>query len=252
MPLLEELDKQGQFLFRWRSYVPGFILLLSFLFIPQVRYINNSYEQHLLYMGGCFFISILGLAVRCITIGFTPANTSGRNTKKQVADTVNQSGIYSTVRHPLYLGNFLMFTGVSLIVQNISFFIIFFFIYWFYYERIMFTEEQFLRNKFGNKYISWASKTPAIIPNVKTFQAPELNFSFKNIIKREYPSLFGLIIMFVLYDILIMYYNKGLDVDKGFDMFTLVQKYLFVSAIVFYSLTRLFVKSTKLLEVEGR
>ena len=33
-------------------------------------------------------------------------NTSGRNTHDQVADSLNTSGIYSIVRHPLYVGNF--------------------------------------------------------------------------------------------------------------------------------------------------
>lgn len=48
------------------------------------------------------------------TIGQVPKGTSGRNTSQQVADTLSTDGVYSVVRHPLYLGNFLMCMGVSM------------------------------------------------------------------------------------------------------------------------------------------
>ena len=54
-------------------------------------------------------VSLLGEAIRIITVGHAPRNTSGRNTTEgQVADVINTSGIYSIIRHPLYVGNFLL------------------------------------------------------------------------------------------------------------------------------------------------
>ena len=87
--------------------------------------------------------------VRSYTIGTTPRGTSGRNTEEQVAEQLNSSGIYSTVRHPLYLGNYLMWIGIVLFTKSISFTIIVSLMYWLYYERIMFAEERFLERKFG-------------------------------------------------------------------------------------------------------
>lgn len=60
----------------------------------------------------CIAVSLFGLLIRAVTIGFTPKGTSGRNTKEgQVAEVLNTKGIYSVVRHPLYLGNYFMWLG---------------------------------------------------------------------------------------------------------------------------------------------
>lgn len=253
MALIEELDKQGTFLFRWRTYVPSIIIIISAFFVSEYRYSGGTYESHLLYGGLCFLFSLLGLFIRCFTIGYAPEKTSGRNTKGQVAETVNQTGIYSLVRHPLYIGNFFMFLGIVLFCKSLSFTLIFFLFYWFYYERIMFTEEQFLRNKFGMKYTKWAGLTPAVIPNFSGYKKPEIGFSFKNILKREYPSLFGIIMMFALYDLIFVYFNEPELAKQG--LMAIVKPihiYVFSGAISFYIVVRVIVKATKLLHVEGR
>ena len=101
-------------------------------------------------------VSLLGQLIRIFTVGFAPKNTSGRNTVNgQIADELNTTGIYSLIRHPLYLGNFFMWLGPVLFLRSVGFLIVFFLLYWLYYERIMFAEEQFLRRKFGEVYDKW-------------------------------------------------------------------------------------------------
>ena len=56
-----------------------------------------------------------------IAIGTSNKHTSGRSTKEQVADALNTKGIYSTVRHPLYLGNYFMWIGIVMFTYNIWF-----------------------------------------------------------------------------------------------------------------------------------
>ncbi|MEM7182087.1 MAG: lipid A Kdo2 1-phosphate O-methyltransferase [Spirochaetota bacterium] len=253
MALIEDLDRQGTFLFRWRSYVPSVILLLSFVYIRDYRYVGGSYETHLLFMTGCFCVSLLGVLVRALTIGFTPERTSGRNTKKQVADEVNLTGMYSIWRHPLYIGNFLIFLGIVLTAFSLSFVLIFILFYWFYYERIIFTEEQFMRNKFGRGYLDWADKTPVFLPALAKYQAPRLGFSFRNILKREYPTLAGAIAAFTIYDLAIIYYNQPELWASGWkNLFNTYHAVFFGFGFVFYVFVRTIVKTTRLLHVEGR
>lgn len=253
MALIEEFEKQGSFLFRWRSYIPGLIVFLSLFYLNQHTYPYGEYKYHLIYGGFCFLISLFGLFIRCFTIGFVPAMTSGRNTKKQVAEVVNQTGIYSLIRHPLYLGNFFMFLGIVLFLRNLSYTLIFILFYWLYYERIMFTEEQFLRQKFGSKYLQWANRTPALIPNFSEYHSPDMEFSFRNVLKREYPSLFGILIMFWLYDvILILVKSKDLEFSNIPNLLLPHHYYILFASVSFYIVVRGIVKLTNWLTVEGR
>ncbi|MCW7493481.1 lipid A Kdo2 1-phosphate O-methyltransferase [Leptospira sp. 2 VSF19] len=253
MALIEELNQQGNFLFRWRSYIPGVILFLSLLYLPYVPYFQGSYESNLYWLSGAFLVSIAGLFVRCFTIGYTPKNTSGRNTKQQVADVVNQSGIYSLVRHPLYVGNFLMYLGPVFILRDFAFALVYIMFFYLYYERIIFAEEYFLRGKFAEGYLKWADKTPAFIPRLSGYIKPNLDFSFRNIWKREYPSLFGIIVVFTVFDLIQVYFQepalRAVDITGIWKPF---HTWFFGFGFVFYVVTRIIVKTTKLLEVEGR
>jgi protein-S-isoprenylcysteine O-methyltransferase Ste14 len=103
-------------------------------------------------------------------IGHTPKNTSGRNTKGQIAEELSTTGVYSICRHPLYAGNFLMWLGIAMMTESVAFIVMFCLAFWLYYERIMIAEEQFLRKFFSMAYLIWAEKTPAFIPNLKDWK----------------------------------------------------------------------------------
>ena len=140
MALRFEFETSGNWLFKWRSYAPLFIipLLLYALLTPLESNILN-----LLLMLG-LITSYIGECIRIYTIAFVPSGTSGRNTRGQRATSLNTQGIYSIVRHPLYFGNFFIFLGPFLYTGNIFVIIIFVLLFWLYYERIMFAEEAFL------------------------------------------------------------------------------------------------------------
>lgn len=193
MPLVEEFEKTGNVLFRWRSYLP---LILIVLLVASLPYLGEPFATPSLNLAWeilCIVVSLLGLFVRVLVIGYASRSTSGRNTKKQVAETLSTAGMYSLVRHPLYLGNFLLGLGVSLILIRAWWIpAIYALAFALYYERIMMAEERFLRSKFGEDYISWASATPAIIPWLRGWVKPDAAFSTRQAVRREYQSAFGL------------------------------------------------------------
>ncbi|MDO9576873.1 MAG: isoprenylcysteine carboxylmethyltransferase family protein [Candidatus Cloacimonadales bacterium] len=246
MALKEEIRDQGNWLFQHRSYLP--ILLLPLVIIglltERITFLNSYYIN--IYNWVCIIISILGFAVRIITIGQVPKSTSGRNTKKQIAKTLNETGIYSVVRHPLYLGNFLMWLGIILFVRSIWVAIVFVLLYWIYYERIMYAEEAFPTEKFGQDYTEWASKTPPFWPSWKKWQKSKLDFSIKNVLKREYSGFFGLVVSFVFIANLDLIYSAG--------KFTYNRISLIILAISFviYLILRSMKKFTRVLHEKGR
>ena len=194
MSLNREFESTGNWLFKHRSFLP--LIIIPFLFYLLSGSIYDSQEYSLLYAG--IIVFFLGEGIRIFIVAYTPAGTSGRNTKQQLADTLNTTGIYSLLSHPLYLGNFLMFLGPFIFTGNIYGISIFILLFWLYYERIMYAEESFLIRKFENEYIEWASDTPAFIPKISVYLSPNSKFSFQKVIEREYSGLCAVIVIFTL------------------------------------------------------
>ena len=202
MALQEELELQGNYLFKYRGTLPLIILFSGILTFIYSKINLNGFEKYVSYKDYellCLLVSFIGFAIRVYTVGYTPKNTSGRNTESQLADELNKSGSYSIVRHPLYAGNFFMWLGVGLLTQNIWYIISFVFIYWVYYERIMFAEEQFLRKKFGESYLEWAAVTPAFIFSFKNYTPPKISFSWKKVVKQEKNGFTAIFVVFFLF-----------------------------------------------------
>jgi protein-S-isoprenylcysteine O-methyltransferase Ste14 len=201
MALQEEFEQQGIWLFKYRGVLPiiilviGYILYLRSVMNPDLYFLEGTTFELL-----CLSVSLIGLGIRIYTVGHTPKNTSGRNTEEQVADVLNTTGIYSIVRHPLYLGNFFMWVGPALLTANLWFIVSFCFFYWIYYERIMFAEEQFLREKFGSIYLEWAMGVPAFFPGFKCFKANQLHFSYKKVLKNEKNGLAATFLIFCFFE----------------------------------------------------
>lgn len=246
MPLKEEFEVQGNWLFIWRSYLPLFLIALLIPGMMNFEYPCKSEGMHLIWVVFSLLVSLFGLIVRVLTIGHTPKNTSGRNTGEQKASTVNNTGIYSTVRHPLYVGNYFMWLGIILYVHSGWTALCFTLIYWIYYERIMYAEEEFLRKKFGEQYEAWAEKTPAFIPSFKNWQRPSLPFSLKNVLKREYSGFFAVIFSFTLLELIKNYLLDGrVWLSTGWLIF-------FGIGFFIYLTLRTLKRNTSLLHVDGR
>jgi hypothetical protein len=192
------------------------------------------------------FIAFTGLAFRAFTVGYVPKGTSGRNTRGQVAEVLNTAGIYSVVRNPLYLGNFLIWFAAGLLTRDWWVSMLIITIFYFYHERIVFAEEEFLRRKFGQEYLQWATVTPAFIPNLKLWSPPTMDFSLKSVIRREYHGFLGIIITFSLLEAMGNYSVKG--------VFTLdfIWKIIFWSGVIAYGVIFFLDRYTEVLKEEGR
>ena len=207
MALQEDMRKEGNWLFKYRSYLPLFILVIGLaLYILKEFNLNfilgqeTTYE--FIYNFICLGIGLFGLYIRFHVVGYAAENTSGKNTAEQKADTVNSTGFYSIVRHPLYLGNFLMWLSAALLIANIWFILVFCLVYWVYYERIMYAEEAYLRDKFGDSYLNWANTVPTFFPRCKNYRKPSLPFNWMKAIKSEKNSFAALTLIFCLFDII--------------------------------------------------
>ena len=210
MALIQSMEATGAKLFKYRGQIPVLIFALS---LPLIWFTNDILYTKLSFSlnAGAYAIrivcticgillSLCGLALRVYTVCTTPKGTSGRNTAQQVADHLNTKGIYSVVRHPLYLANYLIWAGLLVFTMNVFAFIIVSLVYWIYYERIMMAEEAFLRSKYGEEFEEWAAKVPAFIPKWSLYEGGMLQFSWKTFIRREYATWLSTILSYFVVD----------------------------------------------------
>jgi protein-S-isoprenylcysteine O-methyltransferase Ste14 len=249
MALKEEFTKTGNWLFKWRGYFPLLIVPFLLIALREPKYLEKAggpTAQHL-WEAFCLAVSFTGLIVRCAVVGYAPKRTSGRNTERQKAETLNTTGFYSVARHPLYLGNFIIFLGMILFVQTLWFILLCILSFWLYYERIMFAEEEFLRERFGASFLRWSEKTPAFLPKFRNWKKPALSFSLKNILKREYTAFFLILTAFSALDIL-----GDLFTHDKFKIEDSIWLILFMAGFIIYFILRTLKTKTKFLNVAGR
>lgn len=198
MDLRGNFEKTGAWLFLHRGYLPLPLLPVVMVGLRDFSYPRGRHTLDLRWEMLCLGVGLIGLAVRCYTVAFVPHGTSGRNTTDgQVALSLNTTGLYSLVRHPLYLGNYLLWLGPALFPRKWWVPVIVSLAFALYYERIALAEESFLRRAFGPEFERWAAQTPAFWPFAqgwrKRWRRPSLPFSLRTVLRREYSALLGLI-----------------------------------------------------------
>lgn len=191
---------QGNFLFKYRGILP-ILILFPALWLTYLRpsVVDQTYYNTLTYL--FYALAVGGLFIRVYTVGHSAPNTSGRNTSEgQIADSVNNTGLYSQCRHPLYIGNFFMWLGLAGLTFHIWFILFFIVSYFFYYERIILAEESFLEEKFSDAYITLAERVPSIIPKCSGWIKNKNSFSLKKVIRQEKTGILLLHGLFLLFN----------------------------------------------------
>lgn len=244
----EVLVRQGNWFFRWRSYVllgftPLFVLVMTTTEPIEARF---GPALDTLYEALCLLIAFVGLGVRAFTAGYVPAETSGRYTKMQIAASLNTTGIYAMTRNPLYLGNAIIYMAVAMFTQNVYFSLMMLFFLVIYLERIIAAEEAFLAQRFGEPYLAWAKRTPVFFPRFSLWRRPELPFSAVTVLRREYSGFFAIIATFFLLDQARGFANGQ---QTRFDTSWLI---LFGAGAATYFFLRYLKKHTNVLAVPGR
>lgn len=185
MSLTNSLEHLGNQLFKYRGFVPVFFAIVVFYMqlIDTTERLSYGLVEEI-----AFFLVLLGHLIRALTVGHRSMQTSGRNRSHQVAEVLNTSGMYSVVRHPLYLANILIWIGWTTLLSIPWLIVAATFVFVVYYLFIVYAEEQFLRRKFGQDYERWHRRTPRLIPNPFLYASSSNDFSWRIVFKNEYPG----------------------------------------------------------------
>jgi protein-S-isoprenylcysteine O-methyltransferase Ste14 len=98
-------------------------------------------------------LALVGTVVRLYASGFILKN-------KELA----QNGPYALVRHPLYTGNILLVVGFAIAGQPLWAVPVSILFFWFYYPPAIEYEDRKLKGIFGQAWVDWSARTPALMP----------------------------------------------------------------------------------------
>jgi len=185
--------KLGNFLFKHRSFTPlPFIVLVFVLFKP----VNLGSSNWMVNIGG-LIVSLIGEVTRILAVGFAFEGTSGRESYL-LAENLNTTGIYSVLRNPLYVGNFLIFAGVVAVFSNLYALLIFAIFLTMQYYFVILAEENYLRKTYKEQYEDYCREVRRIIPTFNKYKRNQNPFNFKKVVFKENDSVFNMLIMVLL------------------------------------------------------
>ena len=131
--------------------------LFAFVWIAVFALVGDATPWSLV-TGGVAIV--LGTAARLYASGYILKNQE-----------LATSGPYAFVRHPLYTGNILIILGFSIasaVWWTLAAALLFF---WFYYPAAIEYEDRKLHGLFGDRWESWASRVPALLPRIAVTDA---------------------------------------------------------------------------------
>ncbi len=142
----------GAVLFRHRGWLP-----VPFLLVPLLAHGNTDAMNWIL---GFVFI-VLGEAIRLA--GVAAAGTVTRRRSRTVQRLVTY-GIFAWMRNPLYVGNFLIWLGFTVISGVFWFIPVAIVLFAIEYTLIVRYEEGVLESIFGDEYLHYKSRTSRWFP----------------------------------------------------------------------------------------
>jgi protein-S-isoprenylcysteine O-methyltransferase Ste14 len=151
-----------QTLFQYRSYTPFPFLFAMVLF---ARPIVPTLLAGLV-------LTLLGESIRFWGVAYAGSLT--RVTGSVGAPEVVIAGPFSYVRNPLYIGNILMYTGVGVMSNALTPWLVLTALVYFsiQYSLIVSLEEEFLEKEFGEGYLEFKKNVPRFLPRLQPYKHP--------------------------------------------------------------------------------
>ncbi|MEP6617809.1 MAG: isoprenylcysteine carboxylmethyltransferase family protein [bacterium] len=146
----------GAVLFRHRGWLP-----VPFLLVPLV---TRGSSDVMLWAVGAVLI-VIGEAIRLA--GVSAAGTVTRRRSRTVQRLVTY-GIFTWMRNPLYVGNFLIWMGFTVISGVLWFLPMAIVLFGVEYTLIVRYEEGVLESIFGPEYLAYKARTPRWLPRPPT------------------------------------------------------------------------------------
>jgi protein-S-isoprenylcysteine O-methyltransferase Ste14 len=180
----------GAFFFRFRSKLFPLIYLLVALFVRPAFFAGNpKWDPFVTGIG--LIVATLGEAFRCLTIGLVYTIVRGGRDHRVYAEGLVTEGIFAHTRNPMYVGNLLFALGFCLMYGSPWTYLAIFPFFLLVYLSIIFEEERYLSEKYGEKYDEYVRDTSRFMPRLQGLAQTmrQHHFNWKRVITAEYGTL---------------------------------------------------------------
>ena len=189
MRLVDQFVRDGDRLFRWRSYLPLVFVPVVIAGVATSAPPFSTVAAERVWELASVAIALAGLGLRVWAVGSAPPGTSERSTVNPRASQLRTTGPYSLMRHPLYVANGMMALGLSLFPGIWYLPVILVLATLLYYERIAVREEAFLADRFGGDFDAWSARVSACRPSLSTYRRSAIPYSWKKVLRHEFHGL---------------------------------------------------------------
>ena len=188
------LIRSGNLFFKFRNVFFPIFILSVLLFTKPGLFLNNQALDKFVVTAG-FIIALSGTIFRSLVIGFAYIKRGGKD-GCVYADNLVTKGFYAHVRNPMYIGNFLILTGLGIIYGSIYVYLIVIPLFSFIYLSIVVTEENYLKKQFGKEYEEYCKRVPRFLPDFRGIRKSlsEFRYDWRKVIRKDYGTLFGAIV----------------------------------------------------------
>ncbi|MEF3076459.1 isoprenylcysteine carboxylmethyltransferase family protein [Methylobacter sp. Wu1] len=164
-PLNRFLVSTGNVLYHARKLLlPGIAIALIIMIKPSLLLGSRALDQMLVIIG--LMTALAGETLRLATIGLAYIHRGGKN-RQVYATRLVVKGLYSHTRNPMYVGNFLITMGLSLLYGSPLLSLLIFLSFGFVYLAVISAEEDFLRKKFGQEFDHYTKTVNRFWPNLR-------------------------------------------------------------------------------------
>jgi protein-S-isoprenylcysteine O-methyltransferase Ste14 len=185
------LDRLGRFVFKYRDYLaPTALLAVLVLTRPQAPFGSERLDVALDIVG--LFIASLGQLLRVTVIGFAYIQRGGAN-KQLSAPKLVCEGFYAHSRNPMYVGNFLLLAGLSLIYHSPGVYFVVLPVLTIGLFAIVKAEERYLAGRFGAEYAEYCRRVNRFVPDPRGLRATMrgMRFDWRRVLRKEYGTTFA-------------------------------------------------------------
>ncbi len=235
----------GRFFFKYRNGLfPVVYLCLVLVTRPGMFVGDAQLDKYVCVFGALLALS--GQAFRMLVIGLAYIIRGGKG-GKVYAESLVQTGIYAHSRNPMYVGNYLILSGLVLLYGSLWGYVIVLPFFTLVYYAIVKNEESYLKEKFGDEYASYERKVNRFIPNLRGLARTLKmhDYDWQKAISKDYGTitfvLVGIIALVIWKDVTIFgYQNKHDEIQ--------ILTLMFIPTFIFYGIARYLKKTGRLVK----